>query len=415
MAAGGEAGPQHGRTLRRPCSWAQAQRRYTRCGRPWTICHSKWDRWLFARGPTSWTSCAALTGTADAHNDVTDGHLSRNPLELIEKFGVKWSSTPFGAGDVIIFGMYFLHGSLDNVSQPLPPQHRQPLPAGLRAGRRAPHGTTSRPDSQGRKPQGLWPRCAKSGESETAWTEINNFSYRDSIPPWTVPEPKSRSEQRGHSTEDRRHFARRAAGRPGTTPTFLPTTRSRSCTSGPTDSCFWTISFSIILTASRGSCARRRRPPKPLLSFTDLPWEQVQFNPGTAGVVHESRRRAVQDVVLAGPGGRTFQHQPGALLRRIRGRPPLGETRCRDDCIPFQGHTATNIVHPDVSQSGLALNHDRSDRERKYLLVNWPPKTAAKRPPGQPPPLQRRRLARRHSLADDQRREPACPIIMSRR
>ncbi len=55
-------------------------------------------------------------GTADAHNDMTDGHLSRNPLELIEKFGVKWSSTPFGAGDVVIFGMYFLHGSLDNVS-----------------------------------------------------------------------------------------------------------------------------------------------------------------------------------------------------------------------------------------------------------------------------------------------------------
>lgn len=55
-------------------------------------------------------------GTADAHNDVTDGHLSRNPLELIDLFDVKWSSTPFRAGDVMIFGMYFLHGSLDNVS-----------------------------------------------------------------------------------------------------------------------------------------------------------------------------------------------------------------------------------------------------------------------------------------------------------
>ena len=55
-------------------------------------------------------------GTADAHNDVTEGHLSRNPLELIDLLGVKWSSTPFGAGDVMIFGMYFLHGSLDNVS-----------------------------------------------------------------------------------------------------------------------------------------------------------------------------------------------------------------------------------------------------------------------------------------------------------
>ena len=55
-------------------------------------------------------------GTADAHNDMTEGHLSRNPLELIDILGVKWSSTPFRAGDAMIFGMYFLHGSLDNVS-----------------------------------------------------------------------------------------------------------------------------------------------------------------------------------------------------------------------------------------------------------------------------------------------------------
>jgi ectoine hydroxylase-related dioxygenase (phytanoyl-CoA dioxygenase family) len=55
-------------------------------------------------------------GTADAHNDLTDGHLSRDPHELIDRLGVRWASTPFQAGDVIIFGMYFLHGSLDNVS-----------------------------------------------------------------------------------------------------------------------------------------------------------------------------------------------------------------------------------------------------------------------------------------------------------
>ena len=55
-------------------------------------------------------------GTADAHNDLTDGHLSRDPHDLIDRLGVRWASTPFRAGDVIIFGMYFLHGSLDNVS-----------------------------------------------------------------------------------------------------------------------------------------------------------------------------------------------------------------------------------------------------------------------------------------------------------
>ena len=55
-------------------------------------------------------------GTADAHNDLLDGWLSRDPLELIKDLGVTWASTPFWAGDVVVFGMFFLHGSLDNVS-----------------------------------------------------------------------------------------------------------------------------------------------------------------------------------------------------------------------------------------------------------------------------------------------------------
>ncbi|MDE0428432.1 MAG: phytanoyl-CoA dioxygenase family protein [Caldilineaceae bacterium] len=55
-------------------------------------------------------------GSADAHNDLLDGHLSRDPHDLIESLGVQWASTPFRAGDVMIFGMFFLHGSLDNVS-----------------------------------------------------------------------------------------------------------------------------------------------------------------------------------------------------------------------------------------------------------------------------------------------------------
>ena len=29
------------------------------------------------------------------------------------------------------------------------------------------------------------------------------------------------------------------------------------------------------------------KSPEPLLSWSDLPWEQVQFNPGTAGVIHD--------------------------------------------------------------------------------------------------------------------------------
>ena len=55
-------------------------------------------------------------GRADAHNDLTDGWLGRDPHELRQSLGVEWASTSFQAGDVVIFGMFFLHGSLDNVS-----------------------------------------------------------------------------------------------------------------------------------------------------------------------------------------------------------------------------------------------------------------------------------------------------------
>ncbi len=71
---------------------------------------------VFCPGSNHLEHLRATYGAADAHNDLLDGHLSRDPNDLIESLGVKWASTPFRAGDVMIFGMYFLHGSLDNVS-----------------------------------------------------------------------------------------------------------------------------------------------------------------------------------------------------------------------------------------------------------------------------------------------------------
>tara|TARA_B100000749_G_scaffold277194_1_gene265699 strand:+ start:1424 stop:1657 length:234 start_codon:yes stop_codon:yes gene_type:complete len=29
---------------------------------------------------------------------------------------LRWASTPFQAGDIMVFGMYLMHGSLDNLS-----------------------------------------------------------------------------------------------------------------------------------------------------------------------------------------------------------------------------------------------------------------------------------------------------------
>jgi hypothetical protein len=45
-----------------------------------------------------------------------DGALSKNPVSLRRKYGGRWLSAEFKAGDVLIFGMFTIHGSLDNHS-----------------------------------------------------------------------------------------------------------------------------------------------------------------------------------------------------------------------------------------------------------------------------------------------------------
>ena len=133
---------------------------------------------------------------------------------------------------------------------------------------------------------------------------------------------------------------------------------------------------------SREICAPTKTA-EPLLAWSDLPWEQVQFNPGTAGVVHDPDDGLFKMWYWQGLTGHAFNE--GQVLCYAESKDALQwEKPLRDDCLPFEGHKATNIVHPDVSQSGLALNHDRSDPDRKYLLVNWPPKAARVRPPDSP-------------------------------
>ena len=56
-------------------------------------------------------------GVSDAHQDLLEGWFSRDAYEVVETLGIKWASTEFGAGDIIIFGMYLMHGSLDNNSE----------------------------------------------------------------------------------------------------------------------------------------------------------------------------------------------------------------------------------------------------------------------------------------------------------
>jgi hypothetical protein len=46
-----------------------------------------------------------------------NGALTKNPPELLKKFGGRWLTTEYSAGDVLIFSIYTIHGSLDNHSK----------------------------------------------------------------------------------------------------------------------------------------------------------------------------------------------------------------------------------------------------------------------------------------------------------
>lgn len=55
-------------------------------------------------------------GACDVDRDLIQGWLSKDPVELSEKYGIRWASTTFAAGDALIFNMYLLHASLANTS-----------------------------------------------------------------------------------------------------------------------------------------------------------------------------------------------------------------------------------------------------------------------------------------------------------
>lgn len=53
---------------------------------------------------------------SDVDRDLIEGYFSKDPMEMITKFGCKWATTEFHPGDVLIFGMHILHASLANLS-----------------------------------------------------------------------------------------------------------------------------------------------------------------------------------------------------------------------------------------------------------------------------------------------------------
>lgn len=55
-------------------------------------------------------------GRMDVDRDHVQGHFSTDPREIAERFGGRWATTAFRAGDALVFGMFTMHMSLVNVS-----------------------------------------------------------------------------------------------------------------------------------------------------------------------------------------------------------------------------------------------------------------------------------------------------------
>jgi Phytanoyl-CoA dioxygenase (PhyH) len=55
-------------------------------------------------------------GKMDVDRDHVTGWFSNDPVELVDRYGGQWQTTEFKAGDVLIFGMFTMHGSVVNKS-----------------------------------------------------------------------------------------------------------------------------------------------------------------------------------------------------------------------------------------------------------------------------------------------------------
>jgi ectoine hydroxylase-related dioxygenase (phytanoyl-CoA dioxygenase family) len=55
-------------------------------------------------------------GRMDVDRDHVTGWFSSDPIEMTERFGGRWMTTEFQMGDALIFGMFSMHGSINNTT-----------------------------------------------------------------------------------------------------------------------------------------------------------------------------------------------------------------------------------------------------------------------------------------------------------
>ena len=67
-------------------------------------------------GSNRWQRVLETYGKTDVDRDLTEGIFSKDPAELVDRFGGRWATTDFRAGDVLIQSIFILHGSLTNLT-----------------------------------------------------------------------------------------------------------------------------------------------------------------------------------------------------------------------------------------------------------------------------------------------------------
>jgi len=65
-------------------------------------------------GSNKWQKVIDTYGKTDVDRDLTCGYFSKDPAELVDKFGGRWATTTFEPGDVVIVNMFLMHASLTN-------------------------------------------------------------------------------------------------------------------------------------------------------------------------------------------------------------------------------------------------------------------------------------------------------------
>ncbi|MDP7239072.1 MAG: phytanoyl-CoA dioxygenase family protein, partial [Candidatus Latescibacteria bacterium] len=55
-------------------------------------------------------------GKMDVDRDHVTGHFTNEPIAMVNQYGGQWQTSEFHPGDVIIMGMYTMHGALNNLT-----------------------------------------------------------------------------------------------------------------------------------------------------------------------------------------------------------------------------------------------------------------------------------------------------------